>query len=77
MFKICKEDIEMVNWATSVNLHPRIGTCASDLTVDKSMLSTAMENLWRRYVDLHNQVGTIANARSALQPLFLRKLDAF
>ncbi len=35
--------------ATPVNFHPRIGAYASDLTVDKSMQSTAMENLWRRY----------------------------
>ncbi len=30
--------------ATPVNFHPRIGTCGSGLTVDKSMQSTAMEN---------------------------------
>ncbi len=33
-----------------MNFHPRIGTCASDLTVDKSMQPTAMGNYllsWR------------------------------
>ncbi len=63
--------------ATPVNFHPRIGTCASDLTAGKSMQSTGIENLWRCYGDLYNQVGTIANARRALQPLFLRKLGVF
>ncbi len=75
--KICTKDIERVNWVTPMNFHPRIGTCASGLTVDKSMQSTAMENLWRRYWDLYDQVQTIANARSALRPLFLRQLGVF